>query len=361
MFFKKLVDKKNGKVKFDLIPKTNEEYKSVTYGCVRFIDSYQFLSSGLDSLVKTLVDNSHKTLKNLKKNEIVDNDEILNIVNKIVEDDRTNNDLKKDYPEEIKNSEEAILDYMGENDLKILKTGFPNKWKYLTKKLAYPYEYFNSIDDYQKPVDNLKKEDFFSKLKNKCPDKEEIERTKDDIKKFNIKNGEELTEIYLKSDVLLLACVFEKFIKVSFNEFDINPLCCVSLPGYTWQCGLKYTGINLQTLQDKDMIFLLEYNIRGGISSVMGDRYVQSDENKKILYVDANNLYGHSMSQPLPFDELKFDKNPKLEDILNTPDDSNIGYFIEIDLTYPKNIKEKTRNFPFAPVNKKIKPDKLSD
>ena len=117
----------------------------------------------------------------------------------------------------------------------------------------------------------MKKEDFFSKLKNKCPDDEEIQRTKDIIKRFNIKNGEELTEIFLKSDVLLLACVFEKFIKVSVNEFRIYPLYCVSLPGYTWQCGLKYTGINLQTLQDKDMILLLENNIRGGISSVMGD------------------------------------------------------------------------------------------
>ena len=213
MFFKKLVDKKNEKVKFDRIPKTNEEYISVTYGCIRFIDSYRFLSSGLDSLTKTLVDNSHKTLKNLKK-EIVDNDEILKIVNKIVEDDRTINDLKKRYPEEIKNSEEALLNYMGENDLETLKRGFPNKWKYLTKKSAYPYEYFNSMDDYQKPVDNLKKEDFFSKLKNKCPDDEEIERTKEIIKIFNTKNGEELTEIYLKSDVLLLACVFENFIKV---------------------------------------------------------------------------------------------------------------------------------------------------
>ena len=60
-----------------------------------------------------------------------------------------------------------------------------------------------------------------------------------------------------------------------------NALYCVSLPGYTWQCGLKYTVINLQTLQDKDMILLVENKIRGGMSSVMGDRYVKSDENKK--------------------------------------------------------------------------------
>ena len=360
MFFKKLIDKRRDEVDFDIIPKTNEEYISVTYGCIRFIDSYRFLSSGLDSLIKTLVNNSHKTLENLKE-EIVDNDEILDIVDKIQEDDRTIEDLKKNYPDEIKNLEEALLNHMGENDLKILKTGFPDKWKYLTKNLAYPYEYFNSIDDYQKPVDNLKKEHFFSKLKNKCPDDKEIERTMDIIKRFNIKNGEKLTEIYLKSDVLLLTCVFEKFIKVSVNEFRINPLYCVSLPGYIWQCGLKYTGINLQTLQDKDMILLLENNIRGGISSVMGDRYVRSDENKKILYVDANNLYGHSLSEPLPYDGIKFDKNVELEDVLNTPDDSDIGYFVEADLIYPDNIKEKTKNFPFAPVNKKINHDTFND
>ena len=110
-----------------------------------------------------------------------------------------------------------------------------------------------------------------------------IERTKEFIKKINKINGENSTQLYLKSDVLLLAGVFGKFIKVSVNEFDINPQYCVSLPGYTWQCGLKYTGINLQTLQDKDKILLLENNIRGGISSVMGDSYIKSDENKEIL------------------------------------------------------------------------------
>ena len=132
MFFKKLVDKKNDKVCFDIIPKTNEEYIFVTYGCIRFIDSYRFLSSGLDSLVKTLVDNSNKTLGDLKK-EIVDNEYILYIVTDIGEYNRTIKDLKKDYSDKINKLEEALIDYMGENDLKILKTGFPDKWKYLTK------------------------------------------------------------------------------------------------------------------------------------------------------------------------------------------------------------------------------------
>ena len=66
MFFKKIVDKKIDKVKFDIIPKTNEEYISVTYGCIRFIDSYRFQSSSSDSLVKAIVDKSSKTLKKLK-------------------------------------------------------------------------------------------------------------------------------------------------------------------------------------------------------------------------------------------------------------------------------------------------------
>ena len=67
------------------------------------------------------------------------------------------------------------------------------------------------------------------------------------------------------------------------------------------------------------------------------------------------------MCQLLPYDEIKFDKNVKLEDLLKTPDDSDIGYFIEVDLIYSDNIKEKTKHFPFAPVNKKINPEDFSD
>ena len=124
---------------------------------------------------------------------------------------------------------------------------------------------------------------------------------------------------------------------------------CVSLTSYTGECGLKNTGINLRTLQDKVLILTLENNIRGGISSVMGDRYVKSDENKKILYMDFTNIYGYFMSQPLPYDEIEmWHGHPDiyknwLEEFLNTPDVSDIGYFVEVDSRYPGNSKEETK------------------
>ena len=302
MFFKRLDDLKNDEVKFKIIPKTNEEYISVNYGCIRFIDSYRFLSSSLDKIVQNL-------------------DEI---------------------------------------DFKILKKEFPDKWQYLNEKIAYPYEYFNNIDDHKKPADNLKKEDFFSESKNDYPYDEEIERIKEIIKLFNIKDGEELRKLYCKSDVILLADVFEKIVKVSTREYGINPLNCVSLPGFTYQCALKYTDIKLQTLQDKDSILLLENNIRGGISSVLGDRYVKSDENKKNLYMAATILYGHSMSQMLPYDKIEmWHGHPYLymnwlEEILITPDDNEVGYFLEVDMKYLDNIEKKQRISHFAQRIRKV-------
>ena len=106
------------------------------------------------------------------RREIVDNDEKLNFIDE-KEEDRTIEGLKKDYSDKIKNLEEAISIYMSENDLKILKTEFPDKWKYLNKRLAYPYEYFLSTNDYQKPVNKLKTKDIFIKLNKNGPSNEE--------------------------------------------------------------------------------------------------------------------------------------------------------------------------------------------
>ena len=86
----------------------------------------------------------------------------------------------------------------------------------------------------------------------------------------------------------------------------------------------------------------------------MGNRYVKPDDNKKIKYMDATILYGHSMSQMLPFDELElWHGHPdlylsNLEEISKTPDNSDLGYFVEVDLRYPVVIKEKTNNFQLS-------------
>ena len=89
--------------------------------------------------------------------------------------------------------------------------------------------------------------------------------------------------------------------KLSNNEYDINPMYCVSLLGSTMQCGMKYTDINLLTFQDEEVILLLEKHMSGGIFSVMGDGYVENVEKKETVYIDASNLYGWTRSQSSPY------------------------------------------------------------
>ena len=125
------------------------------------------------------------------------------------------------------------------------------------KNLGYSYQYFNSIDDYQKSVDNWKNENFFSEKENKRPCDDEIQRTKEIIKRFDNKKAVELTKLYFKSDVIFWANSFEIFSKISFEKYGINPLYCKSLPGDTWQCGMISTDIKLQTLQDYDSLLTL--------------------------------------------------------------------------------------------------------
>ena len=178
-----------------IIPKSLENYVSVQVGCLRFLDSYRFLSSSLDKLVKSL-----------------DNFPIMKL-------EGMSDDLFK-------------------------------------KKLAYPYEKFN-LDNLHQQL-NLTKEDYWSTLTQSYPSDDDIQRTQELIDKNNIKNGQELTMLYLKMDVLQLADVFENFVESSTREYKINPLYSYSLPGYTWKAGLKLTNIKLDYIKCKELLLLLE-------------------------------------------------------------------------------------------------------
>ena len=157
---------------------------------------------------------------------------------------------------------------------------------------------------------------------------------------------------YLKMNVLQLTDVFENYVQTSTEEYGINPLYSFSAPGYTWKAGLKLTNITLDFMKYKELLLLLENNIRGGISSIIGDRFVESNENKQILFIDGNNLYGWAVSQYLPtgtFEKLYFSEEYELEqtveDLRFIPDNNPDGFFMECDLEYPAEIKEKTENF----------------
>ena len=115
---------------------------------------------------------------------------------------------------------------------------------------------------------------------------------------------------YLKTDVLLLADVFERFIKTYLDYYGLDPCHYFTNPGLSWDAMLKMTGIKLDLISDTDMHLFIEEGIRGGISYISKrhskaiNEYMWSfdtnEENKFIMYLDANNLYGWAMSQYLP-------------------------------------------------------------
>ena len=113
-------------------------------------------------------------------------------------------------------------------------------------------------------------------------------------------------------DILQLTDVFENFVEKFTLMYVINPLYSYSAPSNTRKAGLKMTKIKLDFIKDKHLLLLSENNIRGGVSSVMGEKHVVSDVNKQIFFIDAINLYGWAMSQPLPtgdFENLSLDNN----------------------------------------------------
>ena len=115
--------------------------------------------------------------------------------------------------------------------------------------------------------------------------------------------------MYLRTDVVLLASVSEEFRNACMEYYGLDPANFYTSPGLAWKACLKKTGIKLALLTDPDMLLTLERGIRGGITQAVHryaaannqymDNYNPSSLSSYIQYLDANNLYGWAMSQPL--------------------------------------------------------------
>ena len=81
---------------------------------------------------------------------------------------------------------------------------------------------------------------------------------------FGLKNMGDYPDLYLKTDVILLANVFELFRKVCLDNYGLDPAHFYTTPGLAWKACLKKTGVNLELLKDPDMLLMFECGIRGG-------------------------------------------------------------------------------------------------
>ena len=191
---------------------------------------------------------------------------------------------------------------------------------------------------------------------------------------FQCKTIRDYHNLYLKSDVLLLADVFENFRKTCLKHYKLDPAHYFTSPGLAWDACLKQTGQELQLLHDYDMLMLFEKGIRGGITHISkrfaeaNNKYMSDYDPAKpstfIQYLDANNLYGCAMSQKLTTHGFKWLKDLTVEKVIKILNQrvTNRGYIFEVDLEYPEKLWESHNDYPIAPERLKIdNTEKLMD
>ena len=154
--------------------------------------------------------------------------------------------------------------------------------------------------------------------------------------------------------MILLADVFETFRDVCMTNYELDPAWYYTAPGLAWDAALKMTKVELELLTDIEMLDMAEEGIRGGVSSIMhrhgkaNNKYMGKDFNpenpsKYLVYLDANNLYGWAMSEPLPTKGFEWMTEKELQDW------NNHTCILEVDLEYSEELHDLHNEYPLAP------------
>ena len=191
----------------------------------------------------------------------------------------------------------------------------------MLRKGVYPYEYMDNWERFSE-TSLPSKESFYSNLNMENIDDIDYRHGNNVFNKFKLNNLGDYHDLYVQSDTLLLADVFEIFRDMGLKEYELDPAHFLSLPGLAWQACLKKTNVELELL---------------------------TDMSSYIKYLDANNLYGWAMSKKLPVNGFKWiDNNEINEDFIKNYDENNDkGYIFEVDVKYPKRLHELHSDLPF--------------
>ena len=327
---------------------------------IQFIDSLRFMPTALSSFADNLSEIYTKKCRSCKKIENPDFKYCFVELNgdKLV---YKCGECKKEWEESLDHKliENFLCVYeFCEDDL--------DKFVLLLRKGVYPYEYMNFWEKFDE-TSLPDKTDFYNKLNSEDISDYDYEHAKNVWDVFEIKNMGEYHDLYVQTDTLLLADVFENFRNKCIKTYELDPLHFVSSPSLAWQACLKKTGVELELPTDINMVLMIEEGIRGGICQVSqqyskaNNKYMKDfDKNKKstyIQYFNANNLYGWAMSQPLPANGFKWiNNNCKFTNnfILNYDEYRDVGYILEARIRYPQKLHGKHKYLPHLPQKEKV-------
>ena len=178
---------------------------------------------------------------------------------------------------------------------------------------------------------------------------------------FGCKTLGDNSNLYCRTDVLLLADVFETFRRTCQKQYGLDPAQYYTSPGLSWDALLKKTGVELELLTDFDQHLFIEKGLRGGISMAskrharannsLVEGYDPGQPSSYILYLDANIPYGWAMRQYLPTGGFRWvdDCQQPAKTIAEQPADGPDGYILEVDLEYPEDLHDAHNAYPLAP------------
>ena len=165
-----------------------------------------------------------------------------------------------------------LVSTVDDEDFKYTRQVFDTDEKFylMRKKGIFPYDY---LDDISKLTSNEKmyfpsRQPFFNKKESQECSMRDYLHGKLVWQTFGCETSNDYHDLYLKTDVLLLANFFEKFRKVCHDSYGLDPCHYFSTPGMAWDTALKMTGVNLELFKDEDMYTFIEHSIRGGISQI---------------------------------------------------------------------------------------------
>ena len=246
---------------------------------------------------------------------------------------------------------------VGEDKFKITQAHFPwsVKFKKVIRKGVFPYEWLTHVAHFDQTC-LPQKDQFFSRLNSNGITDAEYAHAKDVWKTFSMSTMREYHDLYLKTDVLLLADVFEHFRDMALEHFKVDPCHYVTAPGMFFDALLNISDVELELISDPEMYDFVERAKRGGVSSIMkqyakannkhvGDRYDPSEPSSYVFYPDANSLYCWPMLQPLPVGGFRWLCEAELEKPLS----EFPPCFVSVDLEYPLTVHDKFKDYPPAP------------